>query len=81
MTSTPCSGSHQSAPTDQSPPVGRGKLLPELNAVLTGCAVITKRADGSASIIPCQFIGLSDASGVLKADLPRFHHAVGDTHV
>lgn len=67
-----------SAPADWPATVSRGKLIPELGVALTGCARIT--ATGSAHIIePLQFIGLSDASGRLKADLPRFHHAHGDS--
>jgi hypothetical protein len=65
-----------SVPADHPLSVSRGNLIPELNAVLSGCALITA-ADGVLAVEPLQFIGLSDASGRLKADLPRFHHSHG----
>lgn len=72
---------HFAAPKAKSrltnpPPVSRGKLIPKLNATLSGCARM--RASGGVIVVePLQYIGLSDASGRLKADLPRFHHSHG----
>lgn len=66
-----------SLPADLSPSsVSRGNLIPELSATLSGCAIITAE-DGVIVVEPLQYIGLSDASGRLKADLPRFHHSHG----
>jgi hypothetical protein len=66
-----------SVPADLSPSsVSRGNLIPELSATLSGCAIITAE-DGVIVVEPLQFIGLSRASGRLKADLPRFHHSHG----
>lgn len=68
-----------SVPADLSPSsVSRGNLIPELSATLSGCAIITAE-DGVIVVEPLQYIGLSDASGRLKADLPRFHHSHGDS--
>lgn len=65
-----------SVPADHFLPVSRGNLIPELNSALSGCAHI--RASGGVIVVePLQYIGLSDASGRLKADLPRFHHSHG----
>jgi hypothetical protein len=73
----PLAGATASVPADLSPSsVSRGNLIPALNALLTGCAIITAE-DGVIVVEPLQYIGLSDASGRLKADLPRFHHSHG----
>lgn len=65
-----------SVPADRPLSVSRGNLIPELSATLSGCAIITAE-DGVIVVEPLQYIGLSDASGRLKADLPRFHHSHG----
>lgn len=65
-----------SVPADRPTTVSRGNLIPELSVTLSGCAIITAE-DGVIVVEPLQYIGLSDASGRLKADLPRFHHSHG----
>lgn len=65
------------SPSARAAPIhgGAGNLIPELNAALFGCAIITATG-GTLTVEPLQFIGLSNASGQVRADLPRFHHAV-----